>query len=76
MNKLQRVLEHVGHDVDRDVLEYLTKYCEQCQKYSQSPGRFKFSLKHNLDFNASIIVDVFYLDSKLVLHIVDEGTTY
>jgi hypothetical protein len=76
VNKLHRVLERAGHDVDKGIIEYLTKYCEQCQKHGQSPSRFKFSLKDDLDFNTSVIVDVFYLDGKPVLHIVDEGTSY
>jgi IS30 family transposase len=33
-------------------------------------------LKDDVDFNYSIIVDIFYIDGKPVLHIVDEGTRY
>jgi len=76
VGKLQNVLERASHNVDKRALEYLTKYCEHCQKHSQSLYKFKFSLKDNVDFNASIIVNVFYLKGKPVLHIVDEGTTY
>jgi len=76
VRRLQDILERAGHDINKEALEYLTKYCKHCQKHSQSPHRFKFSLKDNVDFNASIIVDVFYLESKLVLHIVNEGTSY
>jgi hypothetical protein len=70
------VLERAGHDVDTEVLEYLTKYCEHCQKYGRSPGRFKFNLRDDVNFNYSIIVDIFYISGKPVLHIVDEGTRY
>jgi hypothetical protein len=76
VSRLQKVLEQSGHNIDKDALEYLTKYCMHCQKYGQLPHKFKFSLKDNVDFNVSIIVDVFYLEGKLILHIVDEGTSY
>jgi hypothetical protein len=76
IQKLHDLLERAGHDVDKKALKYLTKYCEHCQKHSQSPHRFKFTLKDDVDFNVSIVVDIFYLDGKPVLHVVDEGTTY
>ena len=74
--RLQKVLEQSGHDVDRPILEYLTKYCKHCQKHGQSPGRFKFNLKDDVDFNHCIIIDVLYITGKPVLHVVDEGTRY
>jgi len=33
----------------------------------KSPGRFKFTLKDNYNFNFCIIVDVIYLSGKPVL---------
>jgi hypothetical protein len=76
INKLHRVLERAGHNVDKGIIKYLTKYYKQCQKHGQSPSRFKFSLKDDLDFNTLVIVDVFYLDGKPVLYIVNKGTSY
>jgi hypothetical protein len=35
--------------------------------YKKSPGRFKFTLKDDYEFNYSIIIDVMYLDGKPVL---------
>src|SRR5450432_2959538 len=74
--RLQRVLERAGHDVDKQVLEYIAKYCVHCQRHGQSPGRFKFNLRDDVQFNYSIIVDIFYIGGKPVLHVVDEGTRY
>jgi hypothetical protein len=37
----------------------------------KSPNRFKFSFKNNYEFNYSIVINVIYLDSKLVLYIID-----
>ena len=76
IGRLQDVLERAGHDVDKGALEYLTKYYEHYQKHSRSPGRFKFNLRDDVNFNYSIIVDIFYLSGKPVLHVVDEGTRY
>jgi hypothetical protein len=38
---------------------------------TKSPGRFKFSLKDNYEFNYSIVIDIIYLDNKLVLHVIN-----
>ena len=40
----------------------------------KSPGRFKFSLKNDYEFNFQIDVDIFYLDGKPVLQVVDSAT--
>jgi hypothetical protein len=75
--KLHRVLKRSGHDdVDRQVINHLTKYCSFCQKYGRSPGRFKFTLCKDLDFNYSVYVDIIYINSSPVLYIIDEATRY
>jgi hypothetical protein len=77
--KLQRVLERAGHKVERNAFEHLTKYCEQCQKHGQTLYRFKFMLSDDLEFNTSIIIDVFWIPKiagKPVLHVIDKATTY
>lgn len=77
VQRLHRVLERAGHDVDSRALEHLTKYCEHCQKHGTSPGRFKFTLKDDAEFNYCIFVDVVTLaPDGPVLHIVDEATAY
>jgi hypothetical protein len=39
---------------------------------AKSPGRFKFNIRDNdYEFNFSVVIDVIYLDSKLVLQVVD-----
>ena len=77
-DRLRRILERSGHDdVDTQALQRLTRYCEQCQMHGRSPGRFKFTLRdEDLAFNASIYVDVVYIDHKPVLHVIDEATRY
>ena len=54
----------------------LTRFCEQCQKFGKSPGRFKFKLRDEVNFNYTILIDIMYIDGNPILHIVDEGTRY
>jgi hypothetical protein len=78
-DRLYRLLERSGHDdVDRKAIDRLTKYCEHCQKYGRSPGRFKFTLRDDQDceFNYSIYVDIMYIDGSPVLHVIDEATRF
>ena len=74
--RLLRLLQRAGHDVEVEVLEYLTKVCHHCQMHQKSPGRFRFSLKDDTDFNYTIVIDVFFINRKAVLHIVDASTAF
>lgn len=76
VQRFNQVLKRSGHDVDVSVLEYLTKYCHECQIHSKSPGRFKFTLKDDHEFNYSVFVDVMYIDGSPLLHVVDESTRF
>jgi hypothetical protein len=76
VERLQRVLDRAGHDVDKKTLEHLTKYCHLCQKYGKSPGRFRFTLREDVEFNYCIIVDIMYISGSPLLHVVDEGTRF
>jgi hypothetical protein len=75
-DRLHKVLERSGHDVPRESINWLTKYCKHCQLFQKSPGRFKFSLKDDVSFNSEIIVDVFWIENKPIIHVVDEATRY
>jgi hypothetical protein len=44
--------------------------------HGKSPGRFKFTLKDDHEFNHSVIIDVLYLDGKPVLQVVDSATAF
>jgi hypothetical protein len=43
---------------------------------SKSPGRFKFTLKDDHEFNYSVVVDILYLEGKPVLQVVDSATSF
>ena len=55
-------------------LDQLTKFCSFCQKYGRSLGRFKFTLREDLDFNHLIFIDIMYIEGSLILHIIDKAT--
>ena len=70
------VLERAGQEFDYETVKRLTKFCHHCQLHAKSPGRFRFALKDDLDFNYNVEVDVQYLDGKPVLHLVDVATAF
>lgn len=77
IERLHALLERAGHDADKEEIKRLTKFCEHCQKHGKSPGRFKFRLSdESIDFNHSIYVDIMYIDSAPVLHVIDEATRF
>ena len=78
-DRLHKLLEQSEHDnINKKTLEYLTKYCSECQKHGKSPGRFKFTLRTNEDpvFNFCIIVDIMYIEGNPLLHIIDQATRF
>ncbi|KAF1944442.1 hypothetical protein EJ02DRAFT_452307, partial [Clathrospora elynae] len=75
--RLAKLLKNAGHsDVEEKTLEEITRFCHHCQLNSSAPRRFKFTLKDNRYFNYEILVDVMYLGSKPVLHVVDSSTAF
>jgi hypothetical protein len=75
--KLYRVLERSRHNnVNRQAINYLTKYYSFCQKYRRSPSRFKFTLYKDLDFNYLVYIDIIYINGSPVLYIINEATRY
>jgi hypothetical protein len=74
--KLHDILERFDHDVEKAVLKKLTKFCIFCQKYAKSSERFKFTLKDEVNFNYSVIVDVMYIENSFVLHVIDDATRF
>ena len=74
--RLRLLLEQLGHEINKQTLDKLTKYCSYCQKHGKSPGRFKFTLWDDINFNFTIFVDIMYIDNSPILHVVDEATRY
>ena len=76
VQRLQQVLKQSGQEFELHALKHLTKYCKYCQKHKISPSRFNFIINDDIDFKYHIIVEVLYIESKPVLHIVDEATRF
>ena len=58
-------------------LQDLSKRCDPCQRMHTAPTRFRVSFgAENVRFNERILLDIVTIDSKPVLHIVDEGTRF
>lgn len=75
-NLLKRFeLQNVNENT-RAMFEDITRRCKPFQTYAQAPRGFKFSLRDDKDFNRTVFVNIFYTNSKPVLHAVDESTRY
>jgi hypothetical protein len=71
-DRLYKVLTRAGHeDIDKAIIAKLTKFCHQCQMHSNAPGRFKFTLRDDKEFNYQVLVDVMFIDGKPILHVID-----
>ena len=44
--------------------------------HRKSPGRFKFTLKDNHEFNYLVVINVLYLKGKPVLQVVNSVTAF
>lgn len=76
INLLERSeIQHLGPET-RKILKGIKRTCDPCQSYAQKPRRFKFTLRDDKDFNHTIYADIFYIEVKPVLHIVDEATYF
>lgn len=74
--RLSRLLQRSGHEFDTKILKRLTKFCHFCQKHGKSPGRFKFTLHDDYEFNHCIYVDIMYIENQPILHVVDSTTRF
>jgi hypothetical protein len=76
IKKFHDLLERSEHEVKKAVLKKLIKFCTFCQKYAKFSERFKFTLRDDVNFNYSVIVDVMYIENSSILHVIDETTRF
>ena len=76
MQRLYQILDRAGHEMNQRTIQRLIKYCHHCQKHGWFSERFSFIIKNDVDFNFHIIVDIFYIEGKSVLHFIDETTRF
>lgn len=61
----------------RAQLERLFASCDVCQRISRAPGRFRVALPPDeIVFNRLVLIDLMFLDSRSVMHIVDRDTLF
>lgn len=68
-------IEYVGADT-RKLLKNVERNCSSCQIYAQRPRRFKFTLKDDKEFTHILYADIFCIDAKPIMHVVDEATNF
>lgn len=77
VRKLSDLLNRIDEDFDPKVIAEINRLCHQCQLHQRGPQRFKFNLRDDhIEFNAEIIVDIFYLNGRPVLHVIDSATSF
>jgi ketopantoate reductase len=76
VERLYRILDRAGYNVDKKTFDYLTKYYNSYQKFGRSLKRFRFTLRDDLEFNYYIIIDIIYISGNPVLYIIDESIRF
>ena len=76
VQRLYQILDRAGHEMNQRIIQRFIKYCHHCQKHGRFSDRFSFTIKGDVDFNFHIIVDIFYIEGKSVLHLIDEATRF
>jgi hypothetical protein len=76
IKKLYNLVKRTNHEVKKSILKKLIKFCTFCQKYAKFSKRFKFTLRDNVNFNFSIIMNVMYIENNLILYVSDEVTRF
>lgn len=66
------MLEYASYKTDKKIINNFIKYYIYYQKYGKSFRYFKFTLKENTNFNYLILINIIYINSNLILYIVNE----
>jgi hypothetical protein len=77
--KLYAILKRADPSTDSktmQILEDISRSCDPCQRIAPRPIRFKVSGGEKTVFNATVAIDLLYLDGAPVLHIVDLSTNF
>ena len=79
-DKLYNLLRKATPDLltgeTRSLLDEVSKTCHACQTYSSRPITFQVRFPDRVVFNHEVRLDLCYIDSQPVLHIVDVGTNF
>ena len=70
MNRIEYI------NIDIYIIEKLNKFYKYYQFYIKSSKRFKFIIKNDIEFNYSIILNIFYINRNPVLYIINKAIIY
>lgn len=63
-------------DFQTRLVKNLTKVCLHCQMSAKNLSRVKFTIKDDTEFNYMIIIDIFYIEGKPIVHVLDLATGF
>ena len=73
VRRLNEILKRTKHNVEFWTLQHFIKYYKHCQMHEKSSRRFNFFIKKDdVRFNYNIVINIFYILNKFVLHFVNE----
>jgi hypothetical protein len=76
LNLLRRADPNKVSPETRCTLKEISASCHPCQKYSSKPISFQFRTPGDIIFNQTLSLDLGWLDSRPVPHVVDQGTKF
>lgn len=77
LNVLELARSNDFEQETKALFEDLTKRCAVCKTFASKPVAFKVSMPvDDIVFNHEVEVDLFWIESSTVLHIIDRGTRY
>lgn len=71
-----KILRRPDYKTEKKIIGYFTKYYMHCQKHGKSTEQFKFTLKEDVNFNYSILINIMYIDGSQILYVIDEITRF
>lgn len=74
--RLWKIPRRVGHETEFKLIERLTKFCRDCLLSGNKPLHFRFPLVYDKEFNHNIYMDIFWLEDRHAVHVLDDATSF
>ena len=77
-NKLCKLMKNAGIEDEEmlNIVEKTDEKCKTCIKYGRQPPKPIVTLPRATDFNQSVAMDLKFIDSKIILHLIDHFSRY
>jgi Reverse transcriptase (RNA-dependent DNA polymerase) len=73
---LRRARPDEMNPMSMELIESITKSCSTCAEFKAKPITFKVRDIDDIVFNQQLLLDLFFIDRRPVLHVVDRGTRF